>query len=310
VFRGFAELSWYDSIEQSFSALREIAVHFSRHAASVAVAVASVGCSAAPAVAQRASARAFPAVTIPNTEVRSIHSAVTGRDYELYVYLPASPARDAAVKHPALYLLDGQWDFKLLASIQGGLLYDKYVPDVIIVGITYPGAKANYDSLRAVDYTPVASPSNPGSGDGARFLSFLKTELIPFIEKNYSADPTRRALMGSSLGGLFSLYAMFTEPRLFSGFVAASPAVTYANRGAFATEAAYARGHTDLPAKLFIAVGNQEPLAGPVRELVETLRGRNYRRFTFESRVIEGERHSGNKPEAFNRGLRFLFHVP
>lgn len=271
----------------------------------------SLGCFAAAAAVQREPApTTFPAVTIPNTEVRSLHSAVTGRDYALYVYLPASPSRDPAAKHPVLYLLDGQWDFKLLASIQGGLLYDKYVPDVIVIGITYPGAKANYDSLRAVDYTPVASPSNPGSGDGAKFLSFLKTELIPFVEKNYAADPTRRALMGSSLGGLFSLYAMFTEPRLFSGYVAASPAVTYANRGAFATEAAYARGHTELPAKLFIAVGDQEALAGPVRELVETMRGRNYRGLTFESRVIEGERHSGNKPEAFNRGLRFLFHVP
>jgi hypothetical protein len=27
-----------------------------------------------------------------------------------------------------------------------------------------------------------------------------------------------------------------------------------------------------------------------------------------ESRVIEGERHGGVKPEAFNRGLRFMFH--
>jgi len=248
----------------------------------------------------------FAAVTIPNTEVRSLHSAATGRDYELYVYLPASRSRSAEAKHPVLYLLDGQWYFKLLASIQGGLLYDNYVPDVIVVGITYPGANANYDSLRAVDYTPVAS-SNRGSGDGAKFLAFLKTELIPFIENNYSADPSRRALMGSSLGGLFALYAMFTEPKLFSGYVAASPAVTYANRGAFATEVAYARDHTELPARLFVAVGDQEPLAAPVRELIDTLRRRNYRGLTFESRIIEGERHSGNKPEAFNRGLRFLF---
>ena len=25
------------------------------------------------------------------------------------------------------------------------------------------------------------------------------------------------------------------------------------------------------------------------------------------ARIIEGERHAGNKPEAFNRGLRFIF---
>ena len=286
-----------------------------RSSNSIAVLAGAVLSTASPSATAAAQSDpptrvAFPAVSIPNTEVRALHSKVTGRDYELYVYLAPSPSRDPAAKHPVLYLLDGQWDFKLLASIEGGLLYDKFVPDVIVVGITYPGATANYDSLRAVDYTPLASSSNPGSGDGAKFLAFLKTELIPFVEKNYSADPSRRALMGSSLGGLFTLYAMFTEPKLFSGYVAASPAITYANRGAFATEAAYARDHNELPAKLFVAVGDQEPLAAPVREFIAMLKGRSYSGLTFEARVIEGERHSGNKPEAFNRGLRFLFRAP
>jgi predicted alpha/beta superfamily hydrolase len=248
----------------------------------------------------------YPAVTIPNTEVRSLHSTTNGRDYDLYVYLP-SPLKPG-VKYPVLYLLDAQWDFKLLTSIQGGLLYDKWVPDVIVVGITYSGAHANYDSLRAVDYTPMASPSNPGSGDGARFLRMLKTELLPFAESNYPIDPAKRALMGASLGGLFTLYAMMTEPRLFAGYAAGSPAVTYADRSAFATEASYAKAARDLPAKLYVEVGDQEPLYGPVEEFVKTLRGRGYKSLVLESRVVQGERHSGNKPEGFNRGLRFLFH--
>jgi predicted alpha/beta superfamily hydrolase len=257
--------------------------------------------------AARAQSGAYPPVTIPNTEVRSLHSSITGRDYDLYVYLPARRDTTPGRKVPVLYLLDGQWDFKLLTSIQGGLLYDRYVPDVIVVGITYSGAHANYDSLRAVDYTPAASPNNPGSGDAARFLSFLERELMPFVERSYPADPSRRALMGSSLGGLFTLYAMFSRPGLFSGYAAGSPAVTYANRGAFADEAAYAANHPDLPTRLYVAVGSEETLAAPVAELVRTLRARGYAGLTLESRVIEGERHSGNKPEAFNRGLRFLF---
>lgn len=249
--------------------------------------------------------RDFPAVTIPGTEVRSLRSQVTSRAYDLYVYVPSK--RTAGTRYPVLYLLDGQWDFKLLTSIQGGLLYDKFVPDVIIVGITYSGPNANYDSLRAVDYTPKASPSNPGSGQGAKFLSFLETELIPFVESNYPADPARRALMGASLGGLFTLYAMYTKPSLFTGYAAGSPAVTYAQRGAFDDEAAYAASHKELHAKLYVAVGDQEPLYQPVQELVRKIRARSYTGLTVESRVIAGERHSGNKPEAFNRGLRFLF---
>jgi len=259
------------------------------------------------ATGAQASRPTYPQVTIPNTEVRALQSNVTGRNYDLYVYLPTRLEPGSGRKHPVLYLLDAQWDFKLLTSIQGGLFYDKFVPDVIIIGVTYSGPNATYDSLRAVDYTPHASPSNPGSGQAAKFLTFLETELIPYVEANYPADPAHRALMGSSLGGLFTLYAMFTKPRLFAGYAAGSPAVTYANRGAFADEAAYAAAHRELPAKLYVAVGDQEPLSGPVQELVRRMRARNYRGLTFESRLIAGERHSGNKPEAFNRAVRFLF---
>ena len=38
-------------------------------------------------------------------------------------------------RYPVLYVLDGQWDFKLMLSVQGGLAYDGFVPDMIIVGI-------------------------------------------------------------------------------------------------------------------------------------------------------------------------------
>jgi predicted alpha/beta superfamily hydrolase len=249
----------------------------------------------------------YPEVTIPNTEVRKMHSRATGNDYDLYIYLPRAESRGADKKFPVLYLLDGQWDFKLLASIQGGLVYDKWTPDVIVVGITYSGAQANYDSLRALDYTPVTDPSTPWSGGGPKFLSFLKTELIPFMEANYQGDPSHRLLMGSSLGGLFTLYTMFTEPDLFSGYAACSPAVTFANRGAFAQEQAFSIAHRDLPAKLFISVGDKEELFEPVTEYVQALRARNYRGLAFETRLVEGERHSGNKPEAYNRALRYLF---
>ncbi len=178
-----------------------------------------------------------PPVTLPGTEVRTLTSRETGHSYDLYISRPAPTAENRGKRFPVLYLLDGQWDFKLLVSIQGGLRYDRYVPDVIIVGITYSGARANYDSLRAVDYTPVASPANPNSGGGAKFLAFLERELMPFVEREYPADPARRGLMGNSLGGLFALYAMFTKPELFAGYVAGSPAVTYAAGGSFAQEA-------------------------------------------------------------------------
>jgi len=271
---------------------------------------AALVCLAGIALAQQPSTTHqpdFPKVTIAGSEVRKFKSTATGRDNDLYIHLPSDYARDATKKYPALCILDGQWDFKLMDSVVGGLVYDKFVPDMILVGITYSGENADYDALRSMDYTPTPVPQVKGSGNGPNFLKSLKTELIPFIESNYRADSSRRVLQGSSYGGLFTLYAMFAEPGLFSAYMAASPAVPYDDGYAFKQEAEYARTHKELPVRLFLAVGGAEGLTNPVKEFMKTLQSRGYKGLKLETRVIEGERHSGNKPETFNRGLRFLF---
>ena len=266
--------------------------------------------AAAALPAQTASADTIPVVTLPGTQLRTLHAAATGQNYDIQISLPADYARNPNARYPVLYILDGQWDFKLMLSVQGGLTYDRWTPQIIIVGITWSGANANYDSLRAMDLTPAATRRLPGSGAAPQFLQFIKDQLIPFVEATYRADPRRRILMGSSFGGLFTLYALFTDPGLFAGYMAGSPAVTYAGRTGFALESSYAASHHDLPARLYIAVGSIEDLAAPVQEFWGALRGRSYAGLKLETRVIEGERHSGNKPEAFNRGLRYILAGP
>jgi predicted alpha/beta superfamily hydrolase len=249
---------------------------------------------------------ALPQVTIPNSAVRTLKSAHTGRTYDIYVRLPEEYTQNEARSYPVLYLLDGQWDFKLLDSIYGGLYYDQFIPEIIIIGVTYAGDNPNYEALRAMDYTPAAENSTPGTGEAAKFLAFLKEELMPLIETNYRADASRRLLMGSSFGGSFALYTLFTEPELFSGYVAASPAVTFGNRAIFKQEAEYASQHQNLPVKLYLSVGELEPLASPVKAFIEVMSKRGYQRLTMETQIIAGERHASNKPEAYNRGLRFV----
>ena len=246
-------------------------------------------------------------VIIPGTEVRQLKSSATGRSYDIYIRLPEEYAQDPGKNYPILYVLDGQWDFKLLDSIYGGLYYDGFVPEMIIVGITYSGDHPDYGALRAMDYTPVPDAFIPGSGEAPKFLAFLKDELQPYIESSYRADASQRMLMGSSFGGTFTLYTLFNEPTLFRGYIAASPVVTYGQRFAFHQEADYAGTHKDLPVRLFLSVGELEDLAWPVKEFMGILSERNYQGLEMDTRIIEGERHAGNKPEAYNRGLRFLF---
>jgi uncharacterized protein len=100
---------------------------------------------------------------------------------------------------------------------------------------------------------------------------------------------------------------LFTDPTLLNGYIASSPLVTYAGRFAFQQEAEYAENHTDLPARLFVGVGELEDIVYPVKEFTQMLDGRNYLWFEMEVRVIEGDGHVSNKPEIYNRGLRFIF---
>jgi predicted alpha/beta superfamily hydrolase len=248
----------------------------------------------------------FPKVTIGGSEVRSMHSVETGRDYDLYIHAPSDFNKDTAKKYPVVYILDGQWDFKLMDSVLGGLVYDKSVPQMILVGITYSGEKPDYDSLRAMDYTPVAGPPK-GSGDAAKFYAFVKDKVIPFVEQNYAGDPKQRVLMGSSFGGLFTLYAMFKDPALFSRYMAASPAVSYSDDFTFKQEAEYAKAHKELAVRLYMGVGSDEGLTKPVQEFMKTMDSRGYKGLTREFKVFDPERHASNKPELYNRGLRFLF---
>ena len=247
----------------------------------------------------------FPSVEIKGSQIRSLKSKETGRDYDLYIQ-PTGELKSGK-KNPVLFVLDGQWDFKLLNSVYGGLHYDQYVPEMIIVGVTYSGENPNFDELRAMDYTPTQETRHKGSGDAAKFLAFLKKDVIPFVEKNYNADPKKRILMGSSLGGLFTLYALFEEPNLFQGYVAASPAVTWDTDFSFRHERQFAEKHKDLNARLYLAVGDGEELTEPVKDFMKIVKSRNYKSLKMETRVLEEERHAGNKPEIYNRGLRFVF---
>jgi len=234
-------------------------------------------------------------------------STITGRQYDIHVQLPVTYATNRDARYPVLYVLDGQRDFKLLASTQAQVLHDRWVPEIVIVGIINSDRSPDYDALRAMDYTPVPPPSNPRRGDATRFLQFVKKELIPFIENQYRVDPGRRGILGSSLGGLFALCALFTEPTLFQGVAAVSPAVTYGDRIAFRLEEDYAARHRALPVRLFLAVGADEGLTEPVREYMQTLERRGYAGLGLETRVFAGDEHSANGSDAIMRGLRFIF---
>jgi predicted alpha/beta superfamily hydrolase len=238
-----------------------------------------------------------------------------GRDYVVYVALPASYDKEPARRYPVLYVCDGYWDEGLVRQIYWNELWDKVLPEVIIVGFGYSGENPDYDTLRRWDYTPVADPQidggPPNSGHAAEFLDAVEHRIIPLVEHEYRVDPSYRALAGSSLGGLFTLYAMLTRPELFQAYIAPSPAVGFGADWLFQYEAAFARDSRAkrLHARLFMSGAERERPAflANVKRFDARLRGRAYPGLDYQFRVVDGESHAGTKAESYSRGIRFAF---
>jgi predicted alpha/beta superfamily hydrolase len=253
-------------------------------------------------------AQAPKAVEIPGTQLLKITSTILQEDFSLLVQLPRF-YEDTTRVFPVIYLLDGQWDFPLVNGQTGGQYYDGFIPEVIVVGIAWTGEHPNYDSLRQKDLTPTKIQPIPHSGHGPEFLSFIKKEVMPFIESKYRASKTDRTLIGSSLGGLFTLYTLFHETTLFNRYILTSPALQWDNGTIYAAESTYAANNSRLPVKLFMAIGGYEGVA-EFEKFAARLKGRNYKDLTLETRVLEGMGHSGSKPEGYTRGLQSVYARP
>jgi len=82
-----------------------------------------------------ADAPLFPPHTIGNSLLRVLPRNADGREYQLHIGLPASYANDKDRRYPVVFVTDGYRDFEKMNVIRGALVYDKVVPEFIVVGL-------------------------------------------------------------------------------------------------------------------------------------------------------------------------------
>lgn len=258
----------------------------------------------------------YPSYQLNNIQVRQMSTNLTtNQEYELHIRLP-SDYQQSDKSYPLVVYLDAYWHTPLVNSVIGGLVYDGKMPDVIAVGIGYPGANANYEKLRENDFIPAADPQ---ANSGAKaFLNFIEQQLIPYVEEEFRVDDERRALVGNSYGGLFALYTMLHKPQLFQMHLAATPAWYVNDRRLLMEESRYYRNggstfvestESRLDTRCYMAVGGAETIPHVLESkiLAEVLSTRNYPGFHYKFDIIEGEAHGGVTPSAYNRGFRHMF---
>jgi len=265
---------------------------------------------AVAAAAADAPAPTYPAYTIPNSQVRVLPRNAAGRQYQLSIGLPDSYATHPERRYPVVFVTDGYWDFAKMSVAEGSLSYDKVVPEFITVGIGYAGENLDYNKLRVWELTPMPHGDNgENSGHAADFLRTIETEIIPLVERDYRVDSSCRVLAGGSLGGLFTLYTMYSKPELFQGYIAATPGVIVGNDWLLGYEEAFFKSGRPLHARLFVSCGgNESPnwIAGVLR-FNARVSSRKNPDLAYKFLVIEGERHGSTFIETYVRGLRFIF---
>jgi predicted alpha/beta superfamily hydrolase len=200
--------------------------------------------------------------------------------------------------------------------------------DVIIVGIEYEWQQSltPWMTSRWKDFTPTTdstSDENPAykkafglpdgsltSGNASVFLTVMRNEIIPFIDKEYKTT-ANRGISGHSLGGLFVSYCLFSAPKLFNRYGINSPSLWWDNKEMFNIEKSFSEQHKILPVNIFMSVGSLEgKLMTPVMtEFADTLRSRNYNGLHLTTHIFEDETHTSVVPAMISRTLMVLYGV-
>lgn len=147
----------------------------------------------------------------------------------LAVYLPPQYLREPGRKFPVLYALDGNNLFDVATMRMGKTEWslDETLDRVFAEGKLEPFIVVGvYNTRRRADeYLPCRDKDAGGMAED--YGKFLISTVKPFIDERYRTLPDRKntALMGSSFGGTFTLYAARRFGTVFSRFVAMSPAV-------------------------------------------------------------------------------------
>jgi len=147
------------------------------------------------------------------------------------------------------------------------------------------------------------------SGGADKFLTFIRKELIPFIESNYRVSSSDRAIAGVSASGLFTLYALFKHSETFQRYFADSPSINWDEPYMYKLENDFAVSHKDLPVNLFMCVGGleSESYKNNMNKMAQLLRSRQYPNLEMETVIFKNETHGSIYQAAISRALKMLY---
>ena len=154
---------------------------------------------------------------------------VSNRNVKIWV--PSSYKRNKDIKYPVIYMHDGQKVFNSgsgqidwgMDKILTQLSNENQIPEVIVVAVWNTALRiAEYMPQKAFDMLTKEQLANIPNINGFtpqsdEYLKFIVDELKPYIDNTYPThcESENTAIMGASMGGLISLYAICEYPEVF-----------------------------------------------------------------------------------------------
>ncbi len=152
---------------------------------------------------------------------------------KIWIYLPPD-YQNSGKKYPVIYMQDGQNLFDDYTSFSGewqvdetlDAIYNENGRSAIVIGIDNGGDQ------RLAEYSPWNNAKYKTTGQGNLYADFLAKTLKPFIDKTYRTQrqTSKTIILGSSMGGLISLYTAVKYPETFGKAGIFSPALWFVSK--------------------------------------------------------------------------------
>ncbi len=166
-----------------------------------------------------------PTITGRVRVMRDLYSPQLDVNRNVLIYLPPS-YHGSTRQYPVIYMQDGQNMF------DGGTAFggqEWHVDETMEWLATEDGIEAiivavyHGNEKRIVEYTPFP---DVWGGKGELYLDFLTQTVKPIIDRDFRTQPEREhtGILGSSMGGLISMYAFFHRSETFGFAGVMSPA--------------------------------------------------------------------------------------
>ncbi|MGB8489641.1 MAG: alpha/beta hydrolase-fold protein [Bacteroidales bacterium] len=233
----------------------------------------------------------------------SIYSDILKEERSVKVFLPETYKPGSAEKYEVIYLTDGEWAMDLFSYIYKFAKGENYVPPVIIVAL--PNTYINKVNQRDRDFLPVHVENPVISGGGDKFISFLKNELIPYIDKTYPTNGTN-SLYGHSYGGLFVMYTLLTEHQLFQSYYSTDPSFWWNND--FVIKLASERLEKLPGDRLLWIAGIDETYKGMgIGRMDSVLKLKASKNLRWKIATFPNEKHNSVRLKAMYDGIKFSY---